>query len=314
MLVERLAKQTGLNQSQINRYAETASKRYKTFAIAKRDGTERIISQPSREIKAIQRWLIRNIFRRIPIHSSATAYAKGASIRDNVDRHSGSNFTLRVDFEEFFPSFSSHDVERLLNTVNDSMGIGLTEQDVLFTKKIVSRYDKLTIGAPTSPILTNIMMAEFDNKLSKWSKERGLVYTRYADDIFLSSMEAGKLSEAKNVVEGYATANEFGKLKLKHEKTVFLSRRARRAITGLVITSDRKVSIGRNRKREIKTLIHLHKHGILEIEKFSYLRGMLAFVADVEPSFRVALTRKFGGELISEIDGGRFAGTNEHHP
>lgn len=308
MLIERICNQTGLTQSQIDHYAETASKRYKTYPIAKRDGSNRLISQPSREIKAIQRWLIRVLLRKLPVHSTATAYAKGSSIRGNAERHVGSNFTLRVDFKDFFPSFSSEDVANFLGKMNVAMNLELTAEDISFSSRIFSRHGKLTIGAPSSPILTNTMMYEFDEKMSQWATERGVVYSRYADDMFLSSRHPENLADGMKAVAECSKEHEFGDLRINDRKTVFLSRRARRVITGLVITSDRKISIGRERKRHLKTLVYLQKLGKLDADKLSYLRGMLAFVADVEPTFRSALSQKFGGELLTAIESGIAVG------
>lgn len=311
MLIERLCKQAGLTRSQLDSYAKTASKRYKTFPIAKRDGTARLISQPSREIKAIQRWLNRVVFRKFPVHPSATAYAKGSSIRENAERHVGSNFTLRVDFKDFFPSFSAGDVSKFIHDKNNSMNMEMSDEDIDFIVNIVSRFGVLTIGAPSSPILTNTMMYSFDDLINQWAVERDCVYTRYADDIFLSSRRPENLAGGAEAVARFSKSHEYGSLNVKPEKTVFLSRRARRTVTGLVITTDRKISIGRDRKREIKGLIYLQKLGVLEVGKLSYLRGMLAFVADVEPAFRDALSRKFGGDLLSAIESGIAVGAED---
>jgi hypothetical protein len=81
-----------------------------------------------------------------------------------------------------------------------------------------------------------------------------------------------------------------------------------------VSKSDRKISIGRERKRQLKTMIHLQGLGKLEMEKLSYLRGMLAFVADVEPAFRQALVLKFGGELMTAIESGLAVGVADPIP
>lgn len=303
MIIERLEKQTGLTASQLEKYAETASKRYKVYSIQKRDGSERKIAQPSREIKAIQRWLIRTVFRMLLVHPCSTAYQKGASIRENARRHVASSYTLRLDFKEFFPSFSAIDILNFLSTKNIEGKFGLSKEDIWFATRIVTRHGALTIGAPSSPILTNAMMYDFDVRLCDWATSERLIYTRYADDLFLSSDVPGDLSSAPAVVGRFAREHKFGRLALNPEKTTFLSKRYRRSITGLVITPDHKLSIGRDKKRQLKTLIYLHSVGKLDDESTFYLRGMLAFVADVEPEFRWALMRKFGGETIGGLEG-----------
>lgn len=302
MLIERLCKQTGLAASQIERYAETASKRYKTFPIDKRDGSQRLISQPSKEIKALQRWLIRVVFQIFPIHAVSTAYSKGSSIRGNAIRHIESNFTLRMDFKDFFPSFSSEGIEKFLKRMNQDMDIGLSERDISFATRVSTRYGALTVGAPSSPILTNAMMYTFDEKLATWAVERDVTCTRYADDIFLSARKPEALGEAGKIVAKLAKEHPYADLHINNEKTTFLSRRNRRSITGLIVTPSREISIGRGRKRKLKTMIYLYGRGELDAEARQYLQGMLAFVSDVEPTFRDALLRKFGSEALQVIE------------
>lgn len=303
MIVEHLMKQTGLSAAQLENYAATASRRYKVYPIPKRGGGTRQIAQPSKEIKAIQRWLVRAVFRFFPIHSAATAYKRGAGIRENALRHAGTSFTLRLDFKDFFPSFSERHVQAFLQQMNDDAILGLSVADVVFATKIVTRNGEVSIGAPSSPLLTNAMMYAFDVRLSNWASSERFVYTRYADDIFLSSSEPGRLSFAIPVVERICREHLYGDLRLNREKTAFLSKRYRRAITGLVVTPGHKISIGRERKREVKTLVYLFGANQLDPEREAYLRGMLAFISDVEPDFRWALIKKYGAATLAELEG-----------
>ena len=72
------------------------------------------------------------------------------------------------------------------------------------------------------------------------------------------------------------------------------------------ITPDRKLSVGRDRKRKIKTLLFLVKSGALEAERFSSLRGDIAYVRSIEPDFIDRLERKFGREFIHNFMIGNF--------
>ena len=72
-------------------------------------------------------------------------------------------------------------------------------------------------------------------------------------------------------------------------------------MTGLVLTSDGKVSVGRAKKREVRTQIYLYGRGTLDAKEVSYLRGYLAYINSVEPSYLQALEKKFGRELIANL-------------
>ena len=78
-----------------------------------------------------------------------------------------------------------------------------------------------------------------------------------------------------------------------------MSKKRRRKITGLIITPDGNISVGRKKKRYIKLLIH--KWEDLDDEKKNYLTGYLSYCMGVEPSFLISLHLKFGSEMINKI-------------
>lgn len=302
MLLERLSSQIGIRTERLEYFAQTASMRYYVFSIEKRTGGRRWIAHPSRPLKVLQRWLNSRVIRGIAVHHAATAYQPGANIRRNAMPHSSTNFTLRIDFKDFFPSFTSHHLRAFIKD-NPTEFADWSERDINFFVSTVCRADALTIGAPSSPFLSNAMMFSFDAGVAKYCLEKNLIYTRYADDIFISSIEAGKLQDALSFVRDFSRDFRYANLKINEKKTVFLSRKYTRKITGLVITSNGYVSLGRSRKREIKALVFEFSMGTLPDDKLAYLKGLLAFASDVEPSFFVALTNKYGRAVISQLIG-----------
>src|SRR5262249_35577279 len=99
----------GLGEHTILSIVRNAPVRYKTYAIQKRNGGERIISQPARELKALQRILTEEILNDLPVHSAATAYRRGVSIKANAGAHAQNGPILKFDFKDFFPSITSLD-------------------------------------------------------------------------------------------------------------------------------------------------------------------------------------------------------------
>jgi len=301
LLVGTLQRQSKATESYLLHVAQTASRRYRVYQIPKKTAGTRTIEHPSRQLKAIQSWISKFLFRRFPVHECATAYKRGSNIRDNAKMHLSTNFTLRVDFKDFFPSFSSEGVSQFLISSNSHFEMGLDERDIEFVTSIVSRNGRLTIGAPSSPILTNAMMYPFDKAISDFSLSNCLVYTRYADDIFISTSRPNGLNGAFEKIRSEAENFSFADLSINEGKTAYLSKRYKRAITGLVMTTANKVSIGRERKREIKTLVYLYTKRKLAKEKIGYLRGVIAFVFDVELSFYNSLSDKFDPKVLSDL-------------
>jgi len=306
MLLERFSKYAGLPLSQIERYAASASRRYKVYQIPKRTSGLRTIEQPSSEIKAIQRWLIGAVIDRFPTHAAATAYAKGSSVKKNATLHRSNPFTLRLDYRSFFPSFTGDHVDRFFSDKAKERDLIFDEKDLWFFRQIVLRNGALTIGAPSSPSLTNVMMYDLDAKMATWCKEQALIYTRYADDIFISARQPNQLKRALDYTRQQSTAYRYGDLKINDEKTAFLSRRYRRSVTGLIITPEGNISIGLSRKTLIKTMIYKYKIGKLNPEEHTKLQGLVAFASDSEPTFFATLNRKYGKAVLDEIRTGTF--------
>lgn len=298
MLIELLSKTSTIPETKLLSLSLTASRRYKVYTIPKRTGGERLIEHPSRELKAIQRWIAQALFARFPVHEAATAYRKGTGIRENAERHRQTKFTNRYDFSSFFPSFSQDRVLHYVSEQSKNLGIDLTQRDLDFVGNIVCRHGRLTIGAPSSPTITNAMMFDFDRRMYEACQNRGLIFTRYADDIFVSSFEPGKLNGLESLIVQSKRGIPHLRLKLNHQKTAYLSKKYSRKVTGVVITPQHTLSIGRDRKREVKALIHQWIKGDIESERFYYLKGLFAFAIDIEPEFEARLAEKYGSNTI----------------
>lgn len=301
MLVDMLAKSSKIEKSKLLSLAKGASRRYKVYQIPKRDGRARTIEHPSRELKSIQRWIIRALFERFPVHDSATAYRKGSGIRENAERHRFSRYTNRYDFMNFFPSFTQARVETFLRNESAKLGIELTEEDYFFVGNIVCRNGRLTIGAPSSPAITNAMMFDFDAYMYNHCIERNLVFTRYADDIFVSSSEADQLNDIEDEIRRAKRSIPHISLRINRDKTTYLSKKYCRHVTGVIITPDHKLSVGRDRKRAIKALVHKWLNGKLDLSEISHLRGLVAFARDIEPEFEVRLRTKYGDPALDKL-------------
>lgn len=301
MLIEILQKQSGIPVANLEWLATTASQRYKTYEIPKRSGGMRTIHHPSKALKGVQRWISRFLFRQLPVHPSAKAYTKGSGIRLNAEAHLHTSYTLRMDFKDFFPSFTQKGIEEFFAFCGRENFVELSPGDIAFVGRIVCRYGQLTIGAPSSPSLTNIMMYAFDQQVADLAERRKLVYTRYADDLFLSSREPNNLSDVPDIVLSIAKTFPYAPLIINQDKTTFLSRKYARRVTGLIITPDGKISIGRDKKRAIKSMIYSFTNGNLDPQQIASLSGHLSYIQDVDEAFFFSLKAKYGDGLIDII-------------
>jgi len=277
-----------------------APERYKLFYIPKRTHGVRLIAQPSKELKECQRAFL-NIFT-LPVHKCAMAYRNGISIKDNAQAHKNNAYLLKLDLENFFNSITPV----LFWNIWEKAKLSKLQND---EKKWIERllfWERngelvLSVGAPSSPMVSNFCMYFFDSELSHYCKERAITFTRYADDLTFSTKIEDILFQMPFIVEGILESSFQEKLKLNRTKTVFSSKAHNRHVTGITLTNEGTISLGRARKRYIKHKVHQFSLGKLTNYETSHLRGLLAFTRHVEPSFYDSLMRKYSKRTILQI-------------
>jgi RNA-directed DNA polymerase len=293
-LINQMSSDFGMLPGHLKSIVRTAPIRYKVFYIPKRSGGLRELAQPAREVKAIQRWLMERLEPLLPLHEAATAYRPGASIKNNALQHVESNYLLKMDFTNFFPSILMTDIVRHLEVYcrkhYDTSAIKLIAYVCTWAPKRQGPL-RLCIGAPSSPLLSNSVMFDFDTRLTALAARDQITYTRYADDLALSASTSGVLNDFPNLVSEVAARLEYPKLVINAKKTVFASRAGRRVVTGVTLTADHQLSIGRVRKRQIRAMYHRMMMGKLNPEEQRELAGLISFADDIEPGFSAWLAR-----------------------
>lgn len=240
--------------------------RYHKFKILKKSGGERLIHSPNIGLKIMQRCLSL-IFQAIyEPNPAATGFVQGISIVDNAKVHAGSIYIFNIDLKDFFSSIDQARVwGRLqhppfnLNKKNNRLELANIIASLCCHKVKVERLNDggdweetrrnvLPQGAPTSPMLINIICQRLDFYLTAVAKRFGLKYTRYADDITFSSMHnvyqenSDFLKELNRIIN-----NE--NFHIKESKTRLQKKEFSQEVTGLIVNKIPNV-----RKRYIKQI------------------------------------------------------------
>lgn len=298
-LVKSLASSTGLNEADVERIISRAPRSYKFYEIDKRTRGKRLISQPAREVKALQRALV-SYLASLPIHESATAYRKGKSILDNAEPHSKSGPIKKYDFKDFFHSIRASDWEAYCNentVFEDQNDVWLTAR-LMFHLTPGSSILRLAMGAPSSPWLSNVLMYEFDKRLADEVAKEHIIYTRYADDLTFSAPRTGHLNSVDAILKAIIRDTDSPKLTINAGKTVVATKKYRRVVTGLVLANDGRVTIGRDRKRYIRSAVFHALKGENSAKENQKLLGYISFAGSVEPEFVEKLKEKYGRDLV----------------
>lgn len=295
---------TGLSASDALRIISRAPARYKEYPIPKRSGGVRIIAQPSRELKVLQRFIMNHLLTDLPVHPAAMAYVAHRNIFDNANAHRGGSAILKLDFENYFPSIRVSDWTTYVRNNKpewdqDNDLSNMTK--ILFWGQGRSRPKCLSIGAPTSPIISNIIMHDLDTLFVREATRCQAVYTRYADDITISADSVEKIVSVEEFIRAQIKITRHPKLKINESKRGIYTKGQRRLVTGLILTPEGNVSIGRERKRMISALIHKYSLNLLNVDEVGYLKGMLGFTIANEPQFINRMREKYGDDVINRI-------------
>lgn len=303
-LFQRLLARTPFSEKEFVVLIATAPTRYKDHYINKRSGRgKRLISQPTKEIKFLQRLLLKYELSDLPIHEAAMAYRKGISTKQHAEQHASSRYLLKLDFRDFFLSLHESALDyRLVQDTHFSHAERWMICNLLCRRVPKTSIQRLSIGAPSSPFISNYLLHEFDTKLTAFCSSRGVRYTRYADDLALSTSTPHILDLVKDEVQRILAELAYLGVSLNTEKTVNVSRKKRRTLVGLILSNGGKVSVGREEKRRLRAVFHAFSEGKLLPDEIGRLRGKLAYLYGVDPAFVTGLCKKYGVANVGAIE------------
>jgi RNA-directed DNA polymerase len=248
-------------------YKIPLSIQYKRFSIPKRRGGTRIISAPFTNLKIIQRNLASELSKIRSFKPCVKGFVEGRNIKQNAIPHVSRNHVLNIDLQDFFGSINFARVYGLL-----------LKPPYAFKKKVAAAIakactldDALPQGAPTSPIISNLICAKMDAELARLAARRGCTYTRYADDLTFSTSrrtmslatnyedESGAtVCDINSTLRGIIESNGFrvneGKVRLRYFTT-------RQEVTGLIV--NQRVNVKRRLVRQVRAMLHAwRKYGL----------------------------------------------------
>jgi len=156
--------------------------RYDRFEIPKKSGGTRIILSPIPPLKKIQEKLKCALDKIYNPSRVVHGYVCGKSVVSNARKHSGRKYLLNIDLKDFFPSINFGRIYGLFK----AYPFNFPEKIAMLIAQICTYEDQLPQGAPTSPVLSNMICKRLDKDLEKLSKIVKVTYTRYVDDISFS--------------------------------------------------------------------------------------------------------------------------------
>ena len=256
--------ETSTGQLRLLLYGRPVAQRYKRFTLAKRRGGRRAILAPPPDLKFLQRKLATELVKLYPLRDVVYGFAAGRSIIDNAKRHLRRRHVLNVDLSDFFPTISYARVQGLF------ISLGASRDAATTLAHICCHENALPQGAPTSPILSNMICAMMDRELLAFAKQYHCSYTRYVDDLTFSKktgafpLELARLDEDdRRTILGkeLRAIIEDNGFTPNPKKIWLFSRVFRQMVTGLVV--NKKINVRREWVRQLRAMIHAWKvHGL----------------------------------------------------
>ena len=257
-------------------YKKRPENMYHVFRIPKKDGTYREISAPNKELMQIQRKLA-NVLSLVYKSKPCTfGFVSGKSIVDNAEKHVKRYWVFNIDLKDFFGQIHFGRVRGLF--MNPPYSIG--KEAATTIAQITCLNGALPQGAPTSPIITNMICVPMDNSFMRLAKENGCTYSRYADDITFSTykheFDPGVVYQDES---GIHVGNAVLKILSKHSfeinpnKVSLRCRTMRQEVTGLTVNEFPNVR--RSYSRQMRAILHsCEKYGIYQAAQAFVEKGL----------------------------------------
>lgn len=249
--------------------------RYRIFQINKRrsSSSTRTISAPAKSLKIIQSKLAQVLASVYIPKATVHGFCRDRSILTNAKRHVNQKYVLNIDLANFFPSINFGRVRGMFMTTPYQ----LDEKVATVLAQICCFNNELPQGAPTSPIVSNMICAKMDSQLRLLAQRNRCTYTRYADDLTFST-SAPKFSAQLAIIvvddkgnylqlgDQLKTIIESNGFEINHEKVRLQTRTHRQEVTGLV--TNQFPNVKRKYIRQVRAMLHAwEKYGIEKAEQ-----------------------------------------------
>ncbi|WP_183336789.1 reverse transcriptase family protein [Microlunatus antarcticus] len=272
---------------------------YTTITRVKRSGGTRSLSAPEPVLMDVQRYILNAALENLSLHPSNYAYQKERSIVDCAKQHLGARWLLKFDIHDFFDSVEERDVFRVFEARGYSALVSLelarictragVSSSWASTRGSIPTYDvdvigHLPQGAPTSGALSNAVATPIDDALSTLATNEGFTYTRYSDDMVLSSirsdLDRAQLVHVVHEVGRVVAAHRF---RLHERKTRIVPPGARHVVLGLLVDGEDSVRLLPEFRRRVEVHIRgVRKFGLVRHSEHRGFRSLLSFINHVD--------------------------------
>lgn len=267
-------------------YKKKVDSYYTSFEIPKKTQGTRQINAPTGMLKNIQVRLataLCNHLNSLRIERKTKtnishAFEKKKSIITNAQIHRNKLLILNLDLENFFESFH---FGRVAGYFEKNRDFDLPHDVAIIIAQLTCYKGHLPQGAPTSPIITNLLCQILDMRILRIAKRYKLDYTRYADDMTFSTNNRAFLEQKESFLQELENEIVHAGFAINQNKTRFALRDSRQTVTGLIV--NQKLNVPVEYYKKTRAMAHqLYTEGRFYIDgeegSIAQLEGRFSFI------------------------------------
>lgn len=231
---------------------------------------------PSKDLKYIQKWILINILSKYKLSDSCKGFRKGISIYDNAKPHESAHTILKIDLLKFYDTITDKRIYGVFKSMGYAKNLSYSLAKIctfphgkIFWEKLIDKEKEffsnfiennppiLPQGAPTSPMLANIIAKHMDFRFENLGLKLNFNYSRYADDLTFSIKEDGKLPSIKYIKRIIEEEGFF----INDEKISLMKKGTKQYVTGLTTTNG--INVSKKWRKELSThIFYCRKIGV----------------------------------------------------
>lgn len=255
MLREEIIKHIGIDDEYFY-YLKFNRRAFRRVEIKKKKSGKRTLMIPCKKLKDAQRYILSkydSLLENNKFLSKQYAYMKHKNSVIYAKKHIGKKYIIKLDVENYFDKIT---FPRVLGVLKKNMNY---DDAVLISQLACYRNNQgkhisIAQGSPLSPMISNLVSSSIEKYFDKFfSKYIDVEYTRYADDITISTDNRDIFDGIYLNYEKIANGMEKIGFTLNHKKTRFISK-------GKKLVGGIKINIKPNldRKYVDKIVLNLH--------------------------------------------------------
>ena len=289
----------------------------------------RVICVPDPRLLQVQNWIAQNILSTATPHRASVAFSKGDNIMTAARLHTNARWLIKQDVENYFESITEISAYRVFHLLGYQPLVAIELARICTRVRTLpgikrnirwrssSQYYRIPAyvswelgylpqGAPTSPMLSNLSVVKFDEEVDSIANSCGLRYSRYADDISLSTQSSSFSRERSIcVVRRIYEAMVNHGLSPNRAKTQIIPPGARKIVLGLLVDGG-SPRLTREFKSRLRMHLYYLKHSMIGPGKHAecrgfdsiiglcaHVRGLIAHAQLVEPDYGEARLKEF---------------------